>query len=70
MPASPRGDSLAEQRPLWRSALDPLALGVAVASGVAGLGLHSVPVVSLGVRAYGALVAWDVLGKSPGRPER
>ena len=61
---------MALNRALWRIALDPMALGVAGVAGAAGIALHSVPVVSVGILAYGALVAWEILGKAPDKPER
>lgn len=66
---------MAEPRPPWQAVLDPLALGVMGVAGSAGLFLHSVPVIAVGALAYGALVAWELLGKGgegparPGLPE-
>lgn len=63
--------AMSDDRPPWRAAVDPVALGVVAVAGGAGLFLHSIPVVSVGVLAYGALVAWELLGKgAPGVPTR
>jgi len=61
---------MADERPPWRAATDPVALGVVAIAGGAGLFLHSIPVVSVGVLAYGALVAWELLGKGTSPPAK
>ncbi len=52
-----------DDRPPWRALFDPLAIGVVGVAGGTGLFLHSVPVVAVGALAYGALVAWELVGK-------